>query len=112
VVAVALPPALAFREARIFRLVWNNVGVGRMARFRCDLDTRAYVLLRIKNVFLTLVTLGFYRPFALVSQYRMKSESVSIFVKGDLDQLVGQLAQQSGAMGDALADAAGLDLVG
>lgn len=105
-------PARAYREARMFQLVWNNVGVGGIARFKCKLRTRRFVLLRIKNMLLTLLTLGFYRPFARVSEYRMKTESVTLHVKGGLDQLVGQLVRQQDGVGDALADAVGLDLVG
>ena len=112
VLFLASAPARAYREARMFQLVWNNVGVSTIARFRCDLRARGYVLLRVKNIFLSLLTLGLYRPFARVSEYRMKAESVSLHVKGGLDQLVGQLASQQGALGDAMADAVGLDLVG
>ena len=109
---VAVLPAWAYREARIFQLVWNNVGVSHLARFRCDLSARAYVLLRMRNMLLTMLTLGLYRPFAMVSEYRMKCESVTVLVKGGLDQLVGQMAPQPGALGDAVADAVGLDLIG
>ena len=43
----------------------------------------------------------------------MKADSVTLHVKGGLDQLVGQLVrQQQDGLGDALADAAGLDLIG
>jgi uncharacterized membrane protein YjgN (DUF898 family) len=105
-------PARAYRQARMFQLVWNNVGVSQIARFKCKLSTRSFVLLRLKNMFLTLLTLGFYRPFAMVSEYRMKTESVTLHVKGGLDQLVGQLVRQQDGIGDALADAVGLDLVG
>ena len=43
----------------------------------------------------------------------MKTESVTLHVKGGLDQLAGQLArQQQGGVSDAIADAVGLDLVG
>lgn len=109
---LASAPARAYRQARMFQLVWNNVGVSRIARFTCRLRTRPYVLLRLKNMFLALVTLGFYRPFAMISEYRMKLESVTLHVKGGLDQLVGQLVRQQDGLGDALADAVGLDLVG
>lgn len=105
-------PARAYREARMFQLVWDNIGVSRIARFKCDLRPRAYVLLRLKNVLLTLLTLGLYRPVAMVSEYRMKSESVTLHVKGGLDQLAGQLAREEQGLGDAVADAVGLDLVG
>jgi uncharacterized membrane protein YjgN (DUF898 family) len=109
---LASAPARAYREARMFRLVWNNVGVGAIARFKSRLRARRYVLLRMKNMLLTLLTLGFYRPFAMVSEYRMKTESVTLHVKGGVDQLVGQLVRQQDGVGDALADAVGLDLVG
>lgn len=110
---LASAPARAYREARMFHLWWNNIGVSQMARFRCDLGTSGYVWLRIRNLLLTLITLGLYRPFARVSEYRMKTESVTLHVKGGTDQVLGALArQQAGGLGDALADAAGLDLIG
>jgi len=109
---LALAPARAYREARMFRLVWGNIGVSRIARFKCRLRVRRYVGLRVKNMVLTLLTLGLYRPFARVSEYAMKVQSVTLHLKGSVDQLAGQLVDQQGALGDALADAAGLDLIG
>jgi uncharacterized membrane protein YjgN (DUF898 family) len=105
-------PARAYREARMFQLVWSNIGVSHVARFKCRLRPWRFVGLRLRNVFLSLVTLGFYRPFARVSEYRMKSQSVTLYVKGGLDQLAGQLSREEAAVGDALADAIGLELVG
>lgn len=106
-------PALAYREARMFQLVWNNIGLGQVARFRSELKPMAFVWLRIKNILLGMITFGFYRPFARVAEYRMKAESVTLHIKGELDQLVGQLeAQQKEGFGDAVADALGLDLIG
>jgi uncharacterized membrane protein YjgN (DUF898 family) len=105
-------PARAYREARMFQLVWNNIGVSKVARFKSDLRPWRFVRLRTLNVFLSLLTMGFYRPFARVSEYRMKSESVTLHVKGGLDQLAGQLSREEQAVGDAIADAVGLELVG
>jgi uncharacterized membrane protein YjgN (DUF898 family) len=110
---LASAPARAYREARMFRLMWDNIGVSHVARFKCHLTTGGYVWLRIKNMFLTLITLGLYRPFARVSEYRMKLESVTLHVKGGVEQVAGAMVrQQQGGLGDALADAAGLDLIG
>jgi len=109
---VASAPARAYREARMFQLIWSNVGLSQIARFKCDLKPWAYVRLRLKNLLLTVLTLGLYRPFARVSEYRMKVDAVTLHVKGGLDQLVGQLVRQQDALGDALADAVGLDIVG
>lgn len=111
-VFLASAPARAYREARLFQLVWNNVGVSQVARFKCNLRTGSYIALRLKNMLLSLLTLGFYRPFALVSEYRMKTESVTLHIRGGVDQLAGELVTQQGGIGDAMADAAGLDLVG
>ena len=105
-------PARAYREARMFQLVWSNIGVSKVARFKSDLRPWRFVGLRTMNVFLSLLTMGFYRPFARVSEYRMKSESVTLHVKGGLDQLAGQLSREEQAVGDAIADAVGLELVG
>ena len=110
---LASAPARAYREARMFQLMWNNIGVSHVARFKCHLKSGQYVWLRIKNMLLTLLTLGLYRPFARVSEYRMKCESVTLHIKGGVEQVTGAMVrQQQGGLGDALADAAGLDLIG
>ncbi|WP_205904684.1 YjgN family protein [Diaphorobacter sp. HDW4A] len=110
---LASGPARAYRESRMFHLVWNNTGVSQIARFKCTLSTRKFVLLRLKNMLLTILTIGFYRPFARVAEYKMKFESVTLYVKGSVEQLAGRLEKgQKEGFGDALADAAGLDLIG
>lgn len=108
---LAAGPARAWAEARLHALVWNRVGLGQLARFRCDLQPWPYVRLRIRNMLLTAISMGFWRPFAITSEYRMKLESVTLHVKGGLDQLIGQRVQEQGAFGDAVADAVGFDLV-
>jgi len=105
-------PARAYREARMFQLVWNNIGLTQIARSKTSLKTSAFIGLKIKNVLLTLLTLGFYRPFAIASEYAAKVGSVTLYIKGGTDQLVGELVKQQGAFGDAAADAFGLDLIG
>ena len=111
---LAIVPALAWREARTFQLVWNNTGVSQLARFRCKLRTGAFMGLRIRNALLNLVTLGLYRPFARIKVYRMKCESVTLHLRGTPESLVGELARQQdeGGFSDALADGLGLDIVG
>ncbi|MBN8746785.1 Inner membrane protein YjgN [Xylophilus ampelinus] len=109
----AASPAMAYREARMFQLMWNNIGVSDMARFKTDLRTAGFVWLRIRNILLNMITAGFYRPFARVAEYKMKTESVTLHVKGGLDRLVGTLeAQQKDGFGDAVADALGIDVIG
>ncbi|GAA4419171.1 YjgN family protein [Acidovorax lacteus] len=109
---LASAPARAYREARMFQLMWDNIGLSQVARFKCRLNAWRFVRLRMKNLLFTLLTLGFYRPFARVNEYRMKADSVTLHIKGGVDQVTGVLVrQQQGGVGDAMADAVGLDLV-
>ena len=62
-----------------------------------NLRAGGFVRLRLKNMVLTLLTLGFYRPFARVSEYRMKLESVTLHIKGGADQVAGALVRQQSA---------------
>lgn len=102
---------LAAWQAMVFRTVWNQAGLSSMARSKCRLNTRRFVLLRTKNIFLTLLTLGLYRPFAAISEYRVKADSVRLYTRGDINALASRLARQkSSALGDAAADLAGFDL--
>jgi len=111
---MAAVPAMAWREARTFQLMWNNTGVSQLARFRCDLRTGSFVGLRVRNAIFSLLTLGLYRPFARVKVYRMKCESVTLHLRGGTEALVGELARQQaeGGFTDALADGLGLDIIG
>jgi len=109
-----LAPALitlAAWQALVFHTIWSNAGLSDIARSKCDLKTRAFVWLRAKNILLTLLTLGLYRPFAAVSEYRMKVESVRIYTRGNIDALAGKLARHKSALGDAAADMVGFDIV-
>jgi uncharacterized membrane protein YjgN (DUF898 family) len=102
---------LAAWEAMLFRTVWSHAGLSGMARSKCKLNTRAFVWLRAKNVVLTLLTIGFYRPFAAVSEYRMKINSVRIYTRGDINALANRLGKgEKGGLGDAAANLAGFDL--
>ena len=110
---IASLPALAYRQAAMFNLMWNNIGISQIARFKATLSVPAYVLLRVKNTVLNLVTLGFYRPFARVSEYSMRANSVTMYLKGELDDITGRmLDQQENGLGDAMTDAVGLDFIG
>jgi len=108
---VASLPARAYREAKLFQLVWNNVGLAQSVRTKTRLRTGPFVGLRLKNMLLTLLTLGLYRPFAMASEYRAKADSLAIYIKGSRDRFVGRQASAEGSVADALADALGLGVI-
>ena len=105
-------PALAYHDARTFRLVWNHIGVGRLARCRCSLRTRDYVLLRLRNGALTALTLGLYLPFSQLQRWHMKAASLTLHVRGDADELADTLARQHAAFfGSAATEAHRLEFL-
>lgn len=104
--------AAGLRRARIFRLTWDHLAISSVARVRCDLEAGPYVRLCVRNAMLCAVTLGLWSPWAAVRQYRMRVESVTLHVKGGLDHITGDLERQQEALGDAVAELMGLELVG
>ncbi|RMX09952.1 DUF898 family protein [Allofranklinella schreckenbergeri] len=105
--------AHAYREAKQHRLVWNLSGVSDIARFRCKLSVGGYVWLRLQNWLLTVITLGFFRPFARVREYRARWTSTTVHIRGGASRLQNLLTiqQEGGAFADAVADFAGFDIV-
>lgn len=108
-----LEVALSYREAKQHRLIWNTSGLSDIARFRCRLSVPGFMWLRLQNWLLTMLTLGFYRPFARVRAYRAKWDSVTVHVRGGVSQVRSLLViqQEGGAFADAIADFAGFDIV-
>ena len=104
--------ALSYYQARIFQTTWNSLHASPVVRFSCGLRCREFVWLRLQNLFYTIISIGMYRPIARVKEYKAKLESVTLHVRGDLGQLSGSLkSSQPNGVGDALADALGMDLI-
>lgn len=71
-------------------------------QFVSTLRLRPYMRLQARNMALTLLSLGLYRPFAVVSAYRYRMEHLGIVCEGDIDAIF--------AAGDGATDFFGLDL--
>jgi uncharacterized membrane protein YjgN (DUF898 family) len=96
--------------SRMQNLVWTQTG-NRQVRFKSHLTLRPLMWVTLKNWVLTLLTLGFYAPFASVAMARTKLEAIVIHSRQDPDTLVAQ-ARQGGqdAAGDLAADLIGIDV--
>jgi uncharacterized membrane protein YjgN (DUF898 family) len=96
--------------SRMQNLVWTQTG-NRQVRFKSHLALRPLMWVTLKNWVLTLLTLGFYAPFASVAMARTKLEAIVIHSRQDPDTLVAQ-ARQGGqdAAGDLAADLIGIDV--
>jgi len=96
--------------SRLQNLVWSGTHSTHL-RFTSVLRVRSYLGVCTKNWLLTALTLGLYRPFAVVAATRMRLEAVGIDIRGSYETFVAdtEVAYQD-ATGDASGDFFGIDL--
>jgi len=73
--------------ARVQNLTWGQARLGEHV-IHSALDPIAYVRLQLKNLLLTIVSLGLYRPFAAVATARMRIGAVTLQPAGDFHQAI------------------------
>ncbi|GGC67533.1 YjgN family protein [Undibacterium terreum] len=99
-----------YLQVRIYNLVWSHT---RFPQVEITSELRAwpYIRLQAVNLLLTLLTLGLYRPFAVVRIYRYRLDHMSVVTEGDFEQLAsGEQQLEVGASGDGAVDFLGFDL--
>jgi uncharacterized membrane protein YjgN (DUF898 family) len=96
--------------SRMQNLVWGRTGSSQV-RFESDLRFWPLLWLTLKNLLLTIVTLGLYWPFAKVAMARMRLQAVTLVTRLAPDDLVGSLRERADdAAGDAAGDLFGIDI--
>lgn len=90
-------------HARLQNLVWNHTASEQL-RFSSALRFRDLAWMTTKNWVFTLLTLGLYRPFAVINTCRLRVQALRIEVCGSLD---GWDGRDSAAYADAAGEAAG-----
>lgn len=101
---------LPYIAVRIANLVWNGTRLGGI-EFDSRLKARKLMRLQTRNTILTLLTLGLYRPFAVVSVHRFRVEHILLRSELPLSAVVaGALAKAPSAAGDGAVDLFGFDL--
>jgi uncharacterized membrane protein YjgN (DUF898 family) len=94
--------------AMIQNYVWNHSTLGG-ARFTSNVSRSRLWWIQFGNIFLTLITLGFFWPFAVVRSTRYRIEQLAW--EGDSGAMVaGEGDTKVGAVGDESADLFGLDI--
>jgi uncharacterized membrane protein YjgN (DUF898 family) len=102
--------AIPFMQVRIGNLTWSNTTFPGVT-IHSTMKVWPFMKLQTVNVLLTLLTLGLFRPFAVVRIYRYRLAHVSLHVAGDLEARASAMAPgRSGATGDGAADFLGIDL--
>ena len=101
---------LPFAQSRLQNLVWGHT---RSQALRCHSELKLWPLgsLTLKNLFLVIITLGLYWPFAAIAIARLRLSAISIDLDGDLSQWQAHAANgQNDATGDAAGDFFGIDM--
>lgn len=99
-----------FFTARLQNMVWNGTSSDEL-RFDSQLRLAPLAWLTLKNWLLMLITIGLYRPFAVVHTTRLRLEAVSLTVDGDPEAWVAsETAANQDATGEFAGDFFGIDM--
>jgi len=100
----------ALAAAGLQNLAWNHTESSRL-RFASRVRVGALTRLKIKNLLLVVVTLGLYRPFAVVAVTRMHLEAVEARTSGDVDAWLARASSSAGTgSGEMSGDFFGIDI--
>lgn len=99
----------AFFNARLQNLIWNGTRLGEH-RFEYRLSVWPLFVIYFGNWLFTLLTLGFYYPWAMVRLMRYKAECMTLVPAGSLDDFVASQEQEVGAAGEETADLFDIDI--
>lgn len=98
-----------YLQVRIGNLVWSATTFPHVT-ISSHMKARAYIKLQAGNVILTLLTLGLYRPFAVVRAYRYRIEHITVTTAGGLEHALATVGSKTDTSADGVADLIGLDL--
>lgn len=97
-------------QVRVGNMVWSNTTFPGLT-ISSHLKARGYLRLQTANAILTLLTLGLYRPFAVVRAYKYRLDHVTVQTDGSFEQTAAGVTKASrAASSDGIADFLGVDL--
>jgi uncharacterized membrane protein YjgN (DUF898 family) len=99
----------AWYKALMANLTWNDTRLGRHA-FRSDQKLGGVFWIAVSNWLLTLLTLGFFWPWAKTRMARYRAEHMAVLVSGGLDDFIAGESRSPGAAGEEIADIFDFDI--
>lgn len=92
-----------------FNLRCNNSKIA-LHGFEADMELPSYARLVAINTVLTMLTLGLYRPWAMVRTANYKAEHLRLEAVGDLGQFIASEEQQINTLGEEMGDMFDFDI--
>jgi uncharacterized membrane protein YjgN (DUF898 family) len=99
----------ALTTALLQNVVWRHTSLGEH-RFSSTLEAHRLVKIALANMFLTLCTLGLYRPFAEVNLVRYLAGELTLITSGQLDEFVAGERSDVTAVGEEAMEIFDIDL--
>lgn len=100
----------AYFSSRLQNLCWNHTRAPQL-QFNSALRAGALARLTLKNLALTALTLGLYRPFAVVQVHRLRLQAVTLQLPGDHTHWqAGTDVRPGSGSGEMSGDFFGIDL--
>ena len=101
--------AMPYFLTRSQNLIWNHTTLGAH-RFECSLRFKKVLWIVVSNFFLTVLTIGLFRPFAVVRMARYRAESMALVPGESLDHFVGMQSREVEAMGEEVTEFFDIDI--
>lgn len=99
-----------FYSARLQNVLWRNTESAHI-RFQSQLRAFSLIKLNLVNIFLVMITLGFYWPYARIAAAKLRLEALSVEIDSEVfDELSDDISGPKGVVGDAAGDFFGIDL--
>lgn len=78
--------------------------------FQSTMEVKPYLWIVITNTLATIITVGFFHPFAQVRAYKYQLDNLTLLASDDLDLFVADEKSNISALGDEAADYFDLDI--
>jgi uncharacterized membrane protein YjgN (DUF898 family) len=106
IAAVSIGPTF---HALITNLIWRNTRIGEH-RIQCNIAPLGLVWIGISNLFLTVITLGLFMPWAVVRLTRFQLQAVTLVPASNLQEFVAAEPDNISAVGEEAATAFDFDI--
>lgn len=95
--------AFVLFSVKIFNLRFNNSTLTSHS-FVANMEVIPYARLVLVNTVATVLTLGLFRPWAMVRTARYKTEHLEFVAQGDLGEFIAEEEQEMSALGEEMGD--------
>jgi uncharacterized membrane protein YjgN (DUF898 family) len=96
-------------QSRLQNIVWNGTQLGPHG-FVSNVSARKMFFITITNFILIIVTLGLFKPFAVIRLLRYRLENMGFIPHGSLEEFLAGQSEQQSATGEETAEMFDVDI--